>query len=160
MAEAAGLVKGEGKLIVSACLAGEACRYDGKANLVSGIKELVLSGHAVAVCPECLGGLDIPREPCEIRVVKGVKKVYNVQKDDCTAAFEKGAVRALAIAHKNNVTGAVLKAKSPSCGCGRVYDGHFNGTLVDGDGITTALFKENGIIVITEIEWINQNQEE
>ncbi|MEG0811660.1 MAG: D-alanine--D-alanine ligase [Eubacterium sp.] len=148
------------KIIVSACLAGEPCRYDGKANLIPEIRELVLTGKAVPVCPECLGDLKIPRNPCEIRVVKGIKKVYNVQNEDLTAAFEWGATKALAIAKMENAKFAILKAKSPSCGCDKIYNGRFDKRLVDGDGITAALFKQNGFAVITESEWLKDNQED
>ncbi|HHV26115.1 DUF523 domain-containing protein [Anaerosalibacter bizertensis] len=137
--------------IVSACLAGIKCRYDGKDNENNDIIKLVKEGKAIPVCPEVLGGLPIPRVPCEIIEDKSGKlKVINKEGKDCTLEFLQGAQKALAIAEVVGADTAILKSKSPSCGCGKIYDGKFNGNLVDGDGITTRLFKENGIKVYTE----------
>lgn len=137
--------------IVSACLAGIKCRYDGKDNENNDIIKLVKEGKAIPVCPEVLGGLPIPRVPCEIIEDKSGKlKVINKEGKDCTLEFLQGAQKALAIAEVVGADTAILKSKSPSCGCGKTYDGKFNGNLVDGDGITTRLFKENGIKVYTE----------
>lgn len=136
------------ELVISACLAGEACRYDGRDNLVPELRALVEDGKAVTICPECLGGLEIPRKPCEIRVVKGERKVYNVKNEDLTNAFKKGAQKALSLARNAGARLAVLKAKSPSCGCGCVYDGSFHKQLVPGNGITAELFLQNGLTVM------------
>ncbi|MGL4362313.1 MAG: DUF523 domain-containing protein [Cellulosilyticaceae bacterium] len=138
-------------IIVSACLAGEMCRYDGKANKDDSIQKMVEEGLAVTVCPEVLGGLSIPRIPCEQRKIgEGKIQVINKEGKDCTKYFEDGAKKTLYIAKKLGVTHAILKAKSPSCGCGEIYDGTFSGVLIQGDGITTTVLKENGIIVLTE----------
>lgn len=137
--------------IVSACLAGIKCRYDGKGSENNDIIKLVKEGKAIPVCPEVLGGLSIPRIPCEIIEGKSGKlKVINKEGKDCTLEFLQGAQKALAIAEVVGADTAILKSKSPSCGCGKIYDGKFNGKLVYGDGITTRLFKENGIKVYTE----------
>lgn len=150
----------EPMIIVSACLAGVPCRYDGKDNLVPELKALVEKGQGVTVCPECLGGLKIPRKPCEIRVVNGLLKVYNIENEDKTKAFEAGAERALAVAKRLGATLAVLKAKSPSCGHGHIYDGTFKKQLICRDGVTAALFKKNGLRVLTEKEWSTYNLKE
>lgn len=140
------------KILVSACLAGDACRYDGKDNGVDPIARWVEEGWAIPFCPECEGGLPTPRDPCEIKVVKGQEKVYNKRNEDFTAFYEKGAAAALACAQKNGCHCAVLKAKSPSCGNTQRYDGTFTKTLVEGSGITAALLKKHGIHVVDEIQ--------
>lgn len=133
-------------IIVSACLAGEKCRYDGRSCLDEEIRELVLKHQAIAVCPESLGGLSVPRTASEI--VNG--KVVSFEGEDRTKQFIAGAQKALEIALKNNCRFAVFKSKSPSCGLHRIYDGTFSGTLVEGNGITAQLFLENGIQVMDE----------
>ena len=117
--------------IVSACLAGIPCRYDGKSNPHEKVIEWIESGEAIAVCPEELGGLPTPRKRAEIQE----DKVINIDGEDVTEAFQKGAEMALKIAKENGVNEAVLKSKSPSCGCGKIYDGTFSEKLVDGDGV-------------------------
>ena len=110
--------------IVSACLAGIKCRYDGKDNENNDIIKLVKEGKAIPVCPEVLGGLPIPRVPCEIIEDKSGKlKVINKEGKDCTLEFLQGAQKALAIAEVVGADTAILKSKSPSCGCGKIYDG-------------------------------------
>lgn len=142
------------KIIVSACLAGQCCRYDGKNSLVEGIAELVRKGLAIPLCPEVMGGLSVPRKPCEILLVKGETKVYNEDNEDMTAYFRQGAEKALSVALANYCRSAILKSKSPSCGAGTIYDGSFNRKTTSGDGLTARLFKQNGIRVITETEWL------
>ncbi|MCG8473888.1 MAG: DUF523 domain-containing protein [Cytophagales bacterium] len=139
------------KILVSACLAGYKCRYDGKAQPVSRIECWLKEGIAVPVCPEEMGGLPTPRIPSEIQTCSdGTRKVVNKAGNDVTKEFEKGAQLALETAQKHKITQAVLKAKSPSCGCGKVYDGSFQGSLTNGNGITADLLLENGIEVFTE----------
>ena len=135
-----------GKILISRCLMGDNCRYDGGNNLVPELKALYERGLAVPVCPEQLGGLPTPRTPSEIAGERVVMKDGR----DVTDNFRSGAERALAIGLAQGCTCAVTKAKSPSCGCGTVYDGTFTGTLVPGDGIFTRLLKETGIPVCTE----------
>lgn len=133
-------------LLVSACLAGEACRYDGASKPHAAIRALVEQGAALPVCPEYLGGLGVPRIPCEIRG----DCVVNAGGEDRTAGFKAGAQLALNVAQARGCREAILKARSPSCGCGRVYDGSFSGVLRDGDGVFAALLREKGFRVWTE----------
>ena len=130
--------------LVSACLAGFRCRYDGKVTTDLSIVELVKSGKAIPVCPEMLGGLPCPRIPCE-RTQDG--KVMAADGSDKTAAFASGAEEVLRLADLYGCDRAILKAKSPSCGKGRIYDGTFTGTLTDGNGVTAELLERNGIAV-------------
>lgn len=110
-------------LIVSKCLAGVPCRYDGKDNLVPEIKALVERGEAVAVCTEALGGLPTPRTPCELQ---SDGRVLSKQGEDVTEAFVSGAERAMVLCREHGCTDAILKARSPSCGKGVVYNGSVN----------------------------------
>ena len=135
--------------LVSACLAGVCCRYDGKSNENEKVIKLVNEGKAIAVCPEQLGGLSTPRTPCEISAEDN-NKVISKNGKDCTEYFQCGAKRVLEIAKELGIKKAILKAKSPSCGYGRVYDGTFSGKLIQGNGITTELLLKNDIEVITE----------
>ena len=106
----------------------------------------VAEGKALPVCPEQLGGLPTPRQPSEIRD----GRIYRKDGTDVTAEFMRGAEEGLKLAKMVGAKKAVLKAKSPSCGSNQIYDGSFSGTLVPGDGVMTALFKANGIQVMTE----------
>ncbi|MDL2267603.1 DUF523 domain-containing protein [Desulfovibrio sp. OttesenSCG-928-G15] len=134
------------RVLISACLCGQACRYDGRTAAREDCVRLAKAGIALPVCPELLGGLPVPRAPCEIsggRVLTAVGL-------DCTAAFEKGAQAALALARKHGIRQAVLKERSPSCGTSLVYDGSFAGNLVPGQGMCTALFRRSGVQVYAE----------
>lgn len=132
--------------MVSACLAGTPCRYDGRSNLRPEIAALVENGEAVPVCPEVLGGLPTPRTPSE----RQGDRVMSAEGDDVTGAFSAGAEAALYIAEECGCSAAVLKARSPSCGCGRIYDGTFTHTLIDGDGLFAALLRKKGFQLFTE----------
>lgn len=132
--------------LVSACLAGVACRYDGGANTVPELEKLAAEGRILPVCPEVLGGLSIPRVPCEIR--SGC--VIDVDGTDRSAAFHAGSEAALAQGRAHGCRVAILKARSPSCGVGRVYDGSFSKTLMDGNGVFAALLLQEGYILYTE----------
>ena len=134
--------------IVSACLAGENCRWDGKSRPCKKVIELVEKGEAIAICPEQLGGLSTPRIPAE----QIGNRIYTKEGRDVTKEFYKGAEEVLKIAKKNNCLEAILKSKSPSCGSGMVYDGTFSGNLIYGDGVLTRLLKEHSIKVYTEEE--------
>lgn len=144
------------EFIVSACLAGFPCRYDGKAQTDPAVQELVRSGKARPVCPECLGGLPTPRMSAEIAdgsgedVLAGNARVIarsgNDEKD-VTEAFVNGAEKALSIAKRCGASKAILKANSPSCGCGMIYDGTFSGRKKKGNGVAAALLLSNGIDV-------------
>lgn len=131
--------------IVSACLAGIDCKYSGGNNIDDSVVELVEQGKAVLACPEQLGGLPTPRLPCEIVEVDGMRKVLSKDGEDLTEQFIKGARETLKIAQMMDIKRAILKSKSPSCGCGEIYDGSFSGKLVDGDGLTAELLKANNI---------------
>jgi uncharacterized protein YbbK (DUF523 family) len=135
--------------IVSACLCGVNCRYDGGSKSNPKIVKLVREGKAIPVCPEQLGGLSTPRSPVEI--ING--KVMTKDGVDKTPEFKKGAQESLMIAEMANCDEAILKSKSPSCGCGQIYDGSFTGKLTKGDGIFTKLLKEKGIKCSTEEDY-------
>ena len=143
-------------MVVSACLAGRACRYDGSANANEVVETLVASGRAVLVCPEVAGGLPTPRPPAEIiggtgaDVLAGRARVVTRAGQDVTERYVEGARRALRTAQAAGARVAVLKARSPSCGRGQVRDGSFSGNLVAGDGVAAALFEAHGIFVVTE----------
>ena len=111
--------------VVSACLAGESCRYDGGCSPCPAVQALVRTGQALPVCPEVLGGLPTPRVPSEIRGGRVVAK----DGTDVTGAFTCGAEEALRLALENGCTAAILKARSPSCGSGEIYDGDVEGAL-------------------------------
>ncbi|WP_352417807.1 DUF523 domain-containing protein [Proteiniborus sp.] len=137
--------------IISACLAGVNCRYDGGNNFEPHIVKLLNEGKAILVCPEQLGGMTTPRLPCEIVGDNyGSKKVVNIEGKDFTKEFLKGAEETLKIAKLIGAKGAILKARSPSCGKGQVYDGTFKKRLVKGNGITADLLEKNCIKVYTE----------
>ncbi len=133
-------------ILVSACLLGVSCRYDGKSTPYQPLLEQLHALHLIPVCPEILGGLSTPRTPCE----RIGCKVISQTGCDATAAYQKGAEETLRLARLFGCKAALLKERSPSCGCGRIYDGSFSKTLIDGDGVTAQLLKENGITVIGE----------
>lgn len=151
-------MKGEGKILVSACLAGFECRYDGKSNTEPDIVRLVRDGKALPVCPEQLGGLMTPRSPAEVKTKNGLAGVYNAEGIDVTEWFKKGALKTLKIAKFYDIRTAILKSKSPSCGVGRIYSGDFSRRLVCGDGITAKLLKDNGINVISDDEYKKEKE--
>jgi len=130
-------------ILVSACLAGESCRYDGAPAEHPEVRRLVEQGRAVAVCPEVLGGLSVPRDPVELREGRALCRSGR----DVTAEFRAGAARCLELAQELGCTRAILKSRSPSCGSGRIYDGTFSRRLVPGDGMLAALLKANGVAV-------------
>ena len=135
-------------VLISACLYGEKCRYDGGDNLVLQLDKIKKFCNLFPVCPEVLGGLETPRNPSEII---GENVVSNVGKD-VTNEYKKGAEIALETALRNSCKIALMKAKSPSCGSGKIYDGTFSRKLTDGDGITVKLLKEHGIKVFDETQ--------
>jgi len=134
------------KLLCSACLLGVNCRYDGKTK--PNIKVINLSKNSilVPVCPEQLGGLSTPRMPSE----QLGDKVVTKNGKNVTDNFKRGAQQVLKLAKMFGIKKAVLKQRSPSCGCGQIYDGSFKGNIIKGDGVTTELLKNNGIEVLTE----------
>lgn len=137
-------------IVVSACLCGINCKYNGKNNLSEKVKKLVEEGKAVSICPEKLGGLPTPRKSSEIVENKSELKVITIEGKDVTEKFLLGARKALAITKSVGAKKAILKSGSPSCGVNGIYDGTFSKKLVKGNGITARLFLENGIEVISE----------
>ena len=133
-------------ILVSACLLGCACRYDGQSKPNPLAQELAKRGLAVPVCPEQLGGLPTPRNPSERRG----DRVVMCTGEDVTEQYRRGAACALRLYQLLGCKAAVLKERSPSCGCGAVYDGTFTGTLTAGDGVTAALLRAHGIRVLGE----------
>ncbi len=133
--------------IVSACLAGVKCGYDGEARPCEQVIALVARGEAIPVCPEQLGGLTTPRVGAE---QQSDGQVVTVDGDDVTAQYSRGADEALKIAQLAKCSGAILKARSPMCGAGQIYDGTFTKTLRNGDGIFAQKLKATGIEVQTD----------
>lgn len=147
---------------ISACLLGQKVRYDGKDCLVKEILNHLLPNQYISLCPEVSGGLPTPRPPAEIQnglgsdvLVKNALVIDTIG-NDVSQAFINGAYQALKVAQDFSVTHAILKAKSPSCGSGLIYDGTFSGKKISGDGVTAALFKQHGIVVMTEDEVLLQ----
>ncbi|MFD5562616.1 DUF523 domain-containing protein [Kitasatospora griseola] len=140
-------------ILVSACLRGVPCRFDGRDKASPALAELLDGRQAVSFCPEVAGGLATPRRPAELiggdghDVLDGAARVVDGAGHDVTAEFVTGAERALLAAQRAGCTEAVLMPRSPSCGRGAVYDGSFAGALVPGDGVTAALLERNGITV-------------
>lgn len=140
--------------MISACLTGFRCRYDGTGKPDKKAIEMVKSGKAIPFCPEQAGGAQTPRIPCEIvggtgaDVLCGKASVIRKDGEDCTQIVVNGAKEALRIAQLYGIKKVYLKTRSPSCGCTKIYDGTFSGTLIDGDGVTTALLRQAGIEVV------------
>lgn len=149
-------------ILVSACLAGINCKYNGKNNYMERYAKMLESKEALPVCPEQLGGCPTPRPPAEIQdgdgagVLDGKCSVIRKTGEDATREFIKGAEETLRLAKAVGADTAILKARSPSCGCGTIYDGTFSGQLKSGNGVTAELLIRNGIKVMTEEEWDNQ----
>lgn len=141
-------------ILVSACLCGKNCKWDGGNNrnqkLLDYMEMMKDKAEFHEVCPEQMGGLSTPRPASEIRVED--RHVVNTEGCDVTAEFERGAEMALQVAKEFGCTMAILKERSPSCGCHGIYDGTFSKTLVDGVGKAAELLTENGIKVIGESE--------
>ncbi len=134
------------KLLVSACLMGICCRYDQK-SVPDGLVYALRKRHElIPVCPEQLGGLPTPRCPAEIKD----GRVITQEGVDVTANYELGAQMALKIARDLGCSAAILKERSPSCGCGEIYDGSFSKKTIVGNGVTARLLIQNGICVVGE----------
>ena len=140
-------------VLVSLCLLGARCRYDGRSKPVP--LSVPEDWELVPVCPEQLGGLPTPRVPAEIRG----ERVMTRDGRDVTAEYRRGAEEALKIAEIFHCDTAILKENSPSCGCGGVYDGSFTKTLISSDGITASLLKAHGIRVLGESKISTQGTE-
>ena len=135
-------------ILVSACLLGVACRYDGKRKPNEAVIALKEKYNLIPVCPEIMGGLPTPRLPSEIRE----ETVIMENGEDVTDKYSKGAEETLRLARLFGCGKAVLKEKSPSCGSGRIYDGTFSKTLTEGNGVTAGMLLANGIRVAGETE--------
>ena len=134
------------KILISACLLGARCRYDGAPKEHPEVLKLAERHTLVPVCPEQLGGLPTPRTPSE----RQGDAVCTREGEDVTEAYRRGAEEALRLCRMLGCAAAVLKERSPSCGCGEIYDGTFTGTLTAGDGVTAELLKSRGIPVYGE----------
>ena len=135
-------------VLVSACLMGSRCRYNGKGELHEGVQGLMSRCRLIPVCPEIYGGLPTPRVPSE----RTKDRVTGKNGEDVTAQYEKGAREALHMARLYHCQAAILKERSPSCGSGQIYDGTHTRTLIPGDGVTAELLKKHGIKVFGESE--------
>ena len=142
--------------VISACLIGENCKYKGDNNLHQEVKKIFDESTSIAVCPEILGGLGVPRHRTEIcegsgeEVLCGKGKVINKKGEDVTIGFVRGAQRAFEMAKEKGLTKAIVKARSPSCGFGMIYDGTFSGALKKGNGVFTQMLCEHGFVIKTE----------
>lgn len=134
------------KILVSACLLGENCKYNGGNNKNEEVIALKNKHTLIPICPECFGGLPIPRVPSEIFG----NKVISKNGEDLTEYFLDGAEKALYVAEESGCQVAILKERSPSCGFGKIYDGTFSGNIINGNGITAQLLYDNGIRIFGE----------
>ena len=136
------------RLLISACLLGSRCKYDGGDNALpeAALAALRERYALVPVCPETAGGLPVPREPCERR--NG--RVVSCSGRDVTAQYEAGAETALALARRFGCRAALLKERSPSCGAGRIYDGAFRHALTVGDGVAAEALRAAGLALFGE----------
>lgn len=130
--------------MVSACLLGTNCKYDGGNNRNEKLLHYIKGKEVVAVCPELMGGLVAPRPPVELRSNRAINNLG----EDVTVAFRSGAAAVLALAKKEQPSLIILQSRSPSCGVRRIYDGSFQHRLVPGSGITAQLLKEAGFVVL------------
>lgn len=149
-------------VMVSACLTGENCRYDGGSKPIPGLSEMLRDYRIISFCPEILGGLISPRPAAEIlggtgdEVWLGQAQVVDQQGNDHSQEYKSGALRTLEIFQREQPEFVVLKDKSPSCGVGMIYDGSFSGQLCSGNGVTVALLKKAGARIVTEAELLDQ----
>ncbi len=134
------------RVLISACLLGTPCRYDGASRADPRIAALLERHQLVPVCPEQLGGLPTPRPPAE----RQGSRVVSREGSDVTAAYRRGAEASLALCKLFGCRAAVLKERSPSCGRGEIYDGTFTRTLIPGDGVTAELLASHGILIYGE----------
>jgi len=137
------------KLLVSSCLLGENVKYNGENNLIEEINKLSTIFEIVSICPEVLGGMTIPRLPCEI-VSMNPLQINNEYGIDMKDHFIDGALQSNLIASKYNIKIALLKSNSPSCGNIQIYDGTFKNKLINGSGTTANILIQNGVKVFNE----------
>ncbi len=134
------------RYLISACLCGVCCRYDGGSFDLPRLRALMEKGVAIPFCPECAGGLPTPRIPCEI----AGDRVLAADGTDCTTQYRRGAALALETCRRHGLIAAILKEGSPSCGSHRIRDGSHTGRKIPGMGLTAALLAKNGITLYTE----------
>lgn len=132
------------RIAVSACLLGENCKYNGGNNYSEKVASFISGHEVIAICPEVLGGLTIPREPAEI--VDGI--VSHKDGSSVDKEFRTGAQKALKIVMDNQVDLVILQSRSPSCGADTIYDGSFSGKLIEGQGVFASLLRQNNIKMI------------
>ena len=143
-------------ILVSACLLGINCKYNGDNNKNEQVEKYLEDKKFILLCPEQLGGMSTPRNPSEIinldedNIIEGNTIVINNKNLDVTEEFKKGALETLKIAKIYGCKKAILKDGSPSCGSSFIYDGSFKGKKVNGSGVTTSLLRQNNIVVISE----------
>lgn len=142
-------------ILVSRCLAGEPCRYDGQCKGIPEIIKLVEEGKAVTACPEVLGGLGVPRDPAE----RQGERVITCRGKDVTENYVRGAETSLMIFRKHCCTMAVLKSRSPACGKGEIHDGRFDGGMTEGNGVFAEMLLKEGVRVMDEHEFIRTMEE-
>jgi len=151
--------------VVSACLCGINCKYNGDNNKHEEFVKELRNGQVLPLCPEQLGGLTTPRSACEINggsgedVLAGRARVINAAGEDLTEFFVKGAQECLAIMRQAGIDEAILQRRSPSCGVNKIYDGNFSGQLIAGDGVTAALLKKHGIKVWNDEDYLQNKGE-
>lgn len=135
-------------ILISACLLGIECRYDGTGKKIPELEQLKKKHHLIPICPEIFGGLPTPREPAE----KVGNRIMTKTGKDVTDYYQKGADEVLKLANLFDCKFAILKERSPSCGYGEIYDGTFTGQLIKGDGVLANLLAQNGITILGEKE--------
>ncbi|PKM76806.1 MAG: DUF523 domain-containing protein [Firmicutes bacterium HGW-Firmicutes-15] len=148
--------------LISACLCGINCKYNGGNNMNPYYWALLRQGGFIPICPEQLGGLPTPRTASEVvggtgeDVINGNAQVFTRDGQDLTNSFLKGAQETLRIAIQTGIDGAILQSRSPSCGHGKIYDGSFTGNLIDGNGVTVALLKKNDIKIWNDQDYLRE----
>ena len=147
----------KGPVLVAACLLWIKCKYNGGDNKNEKVLKFLEGRDYIKICPESMGGLESPRLPSEIEqgydgmdVVEDRARVYASDGKDLTGEFLRGAQISLNQAKKHQVSLAILKESSPSCGGNKIYTGRFEGQKKEGQGVTAALLRKNGIRVLTE----------
>lgn len=140
------------KVMVSSCLLGEKCRYNGSDALTQSVVDFIQGMDVISFCPELLGGMETPREPAEIKVKDSERRVITASGEDVTNYFRKGAEKSLKLAKECDAELVILKSKSPSCGVHNIYDGNFCGRTIPGRGLTGEILLKNDIKVVTELD--------
>lgn len=142
------------KILLSACLGGVNCRYDGQSNQLNFVSKFP-EHEFILICPEVMGGLMTPRTPAE----RNKEKIISETGEDVTSQFEVGARSALATAQRQACDFAILKERSPSCGSTQIYDGSFTHTVIAGEGVCAHYLREAGFYVYNETEGLNYLEE-